>query len=442
MKNLKVKSILLAFTTLFAIAFLISSCEQESVINNDITEINTGDNMQNRYVFEGLKPFEGVAALTERERQDATYFERNEEALKTVLNRQPAFMTLNIPLSSKVVELELDKWDILSDDFVIEDENGQILPHETSGIFYNGTVKGESNTAVAVSIFENQLNVTIMSPEETRVVKQEDDLMAYYKVVDKANFNMPQLNCNHTDTDLSEIKVEVKPENTIIQRAGCTYDPIRVRYLIDYSFKKFFNNSNWQARNYLYARFNEVKSMYAYWNIPVEIGKVDYLPYHKRLKNNPNTNTNATGEMYADFRSRYGWDSSDDWDVNAALVAVDAIGGTSGSIVGGGHAVVSESSSCGNSAPICKTGIDLDAPNWCRPNHLIGLHETSPNNPDDDYFTYTLAHELGHNFGISQEYNGVTNDVMDHGSNHALFIAHTTYVDMYSAWVSCYYNCN
>jgi len=157
MKNLKVKSILLAFTTLFAIAFLISSCEQESVINNDITEINTGDNMQNRYVFEGLKPFEGVAALTERERQDATYFERNEEALKTVL----------------------------------EDENGQILPHETSGIFYNGTVKGESNTAVAVSIFENQLNVTIMSPEETRVVKQEDDLMAYYKVVDKANFKIP-----------------------------------------------------------------------------------------------------------------------------------------------------------------------------------------------------------------------------------------------------------
>ena len=81
------------------------------------------------------------------------------------------------------------------------------------------------------------------------------------------------------------------------------------------------------------------------------------------------------------------------------------------------------------------------SPLGCRPLQITGLHDNE-SVPDDAYFTYVLGHELGHNFGISQEYNMISGDIMDHNAGNQLFIAHPVYVDMYTSWAECYWICN
>jgi len=184
MNILKFKNSVFVLTVFLGIAFLISSCEKETIVNDENTsEINLDEQTQNRYVFKGLKPVDAsTTALPETNREDVTYFEMDKEAITEALDIQPKLMTFKIPTASKVFELELDKWDILTDDFQLIDGDDQIIPYEMNGIFYHGIVKDESNTVVAVSIFENQLNVMIMSENGTQVVKEEEDLIAFYQL--------------------------------------------------------------------------------------------------------------------------------------------------------------------------------------------------------------------------------------------------------------------
>jgi len=450
MKTLKLKRVLLSFMTIWAIALIVTSCQQESVINtDDIREINKE---QNDYVFEALKPLDNIQAR--KGKKEATYFERNEEAFKDVMLKQPQSLKINIPLSSESLELKLEKWNIFADDFAPEDRDSNILPVEKTGIFYNGTIKGDPNSNVAVSIFENELSVTIMRPEQTHILEREEELMRFYKVtsnqsdLDETHHHHDHNHHghhHHTETDAPKVEIELEHQEDLLNnRAGCTYNPVRVRYTMDYSFVRYFNNSYSQARQYLLTRFNEVKSIYNQRGIPLVLySHVRYLPYNNRLRS---SGSNVLGSMYSNFASRFGQESSNYWDINAVVVAVNTAGGTSGTLMGGGYGNTNQ---CSGTAPICKTGAGLTASNGCRPIIIAGLSELS-NNPDNAYFTYSLAHEIGHNFGINQEFNNVSGGLMDHyyynhpsyNGTYPLYITYNAYVSMYYNWVECYYTCN
>ena len=53
-----------------------------------------------------------------------------------------------------------------------------------------------------------------------------------------------------------------------------------------------------------------------------------------------------------------------------------------------------------------------------------------------------MGHEIGHNFGISHDYDNSSGDIIDHAAENQLHIAYGVYLDMYYSWVDCYYTCN
>jgi len=433
MKTLKTKTILFSLTTLLILAVIVTSCEQESVINpNDII----GQTDQNRYVFEGLKLLNDDA-LTDRKRQDATYFERDEKAFKDIVMKQPKFVTFNIPQPSGTIELELEKWNIFSDDFTWEDGNDQMLSFENLAVFYKGKVKNDPNSIVAVSIVEDDLSVSIMNSDETQVVKQEDNLMTFYKVsgddFDLGQHGQPMA-CTHTNSDSDGAGVNLSSENIINHRAN--NDPIRVRYLLDTTYMEYFNHSI-AAPFYIFFRFNEVKAMYSHQNIPLVFTDLVLVTLE------PDGSGGALNQLNNNFSNRFAY-GSNNWDVTGALVAIDFNGGTTGCMYGGG---IGSKAKHNNKAPICQrgAGLSLDANNM--PLHLVGINERPCGVRDDIYFTYCLAHELGHNFGINQEYNNITGDIMDHYYGNypgyvpgtmPLHIAPQTGSAMYSTWADCY----
>jgi len=429
MKTLKLQNVLMICLTILVSTIIVTSCEQAPTIHPD----NTAQDTQSRYIFEGLKPLNDDALIKER-KQDVTYFERDEKAFKEVMTKQPKFMTFNIPLSSQVIELELEKWSIFSDDFTWEDENGQELSFDNSAIFYNGKVKGDPNSIVAVSVFEDDLSVSIMNSDNIQVVEQEDNLMSFHEV-DEDILNLKHMFC-HTHTDLPQTEAKLVNQNTINHRAdNCNYDPIRIRYVVDHSFKSYFWLEPF-ALNYLSARFNEVKAIYAARNIPIVLQSTYVLPAHRALAVNYSAQ-NILSRPFDNFKTRFGV-GSNNWDVQGAVVALYR----NGSLTGTGLGI---SAHYNNEPPICQRGAGINTPKGYLPLHIAALTESSPGNPNNTYFTYVLAHELGHNFGISHEYDNVTGDIMDHWApsitgSYPLHIAHTTYVNMYNSWTDCYEN--
>jgi len=212
--------------------------------------------------------------------------------------------------------------------------------------------------------------------------------------------------------------------------------PIRMLYTLDYSLHQYFGGSWIAALNYLYARFNETKAIYANWNIPVQIASTRCLFYFNRLQSN--TPNNILGGLFDNYRDRYSAPANY-WDVTAAVTAVNNQGGYSSPFnYGGGIANVDDSAgACGGTAPICKRGAGTNVGPGCRPVQIINLGERNGSS-DDPYFTYVMGHELGHNFGINQDYNNLSGGIMDHAAGNQLHIAHMEYVDMYTSWVPCY----
>jgi len=300
-----------------------------------------------------------------------------------------------------------------------------------TGVFYRGTTKNDPNSIVAVSVFDEQLNVKIIGADETYTLKNEGkDLMAFYKAShDKHDSYQSNrdIACQHEHNDT---KIITRSSNDDQGSSDCTSD-IRIQYTLDFTFIDYFG-SDAAALQYLTTQFNVVKSIY--YNdagIPLMMTTPNLLTESQRLEvadGNPN---NLLSVPMDDFQLRFGA-LSDEYDVQAAVVAIER----NGELDGTGLGVWTDNCDL---PPICQKGSDGDED--CLPMSITALNENNDNSgtTDDDYFTYVLAHELGHNFGIRDSDN---DDLMDHGTGSQHHLDEDTAEDMRNLWEICYACCS
>jgi len=424
----KLKSILFSLLTIATFTVFLTSCEKDLMQQQTKTTLNT----QQGYVFDGLKLNQNSVKSIDN---GSLVFDKYEEAFGYVLNKKPENLYINIPLSSnEVLELKLEKWNIFSDNFTLEDEEGNASKSEVNGIFYHGILNGEENSIVSASIFENDLSIMVISSKDTyHLNKGKDGLLTLDKVSSGAfefNSKLCELSCGdniHSAFQLNETGLPDFAISKTAKSGGCTYDPIRVCYVIDQSFINYFGSYS-NAKNYFASKFNSAKAMYSYWGIPIQFGGY----FRRTLNINTNHNGNILDPPFIDLLSKFG-KGSNGWDVLGSVVAIRKNGVLTGNGLG------NVGLDCGSAAPICKKGYNNGAQPGCMPFSIVALRETSSGATNDHYMIYTLAHELGHNFRIL---DSNANDVMDHGAGNQHHIAYNTYLDMYAAWVDCYYNCN
>ena len=200
--------------------------------------------------------------------------------------------------------------------------------------FYNGTVKTKSNAIVAVSIFDNQLNLMIIDEDgETRVIKEVEDLMAFYKLSAQDLTPPRKLDCHHASTNLSIDPNDHLDQGNIASLRGCKLEPIRMQYTLDYSFIQYFGSKS-ASTQYLYARFNEMKAIYAFRDIPVNISSHRWLYTFSSSLWTFNFN-NILGGLFNNYVGRFSTPSNK-WDVTAAVTAVNNQGGLSSPLNYGG----------------------------------------------------------------------------------------------------------
>ena len=410
-------------------------------INYLYQRVTQNFDIEKAYQFDGLQRVAKTADNTTELKSTAISFEGDTDKMKAVVAEQPENLSFNIPISeSSNIELQLLKSDILKNDFISRDEKGQILSNENMGAFYQGVIKGDPSSIVAINIFDYEISGMVKSDAGNYNLQQDESGLISYHLVDGVNHDHLGCQTETENTDIpsildNDIKSQIesakdfdKHNTSSLKNNQC--GDIRVKYYYDYSVFNYFGNKHWKVRNYVMARFNETDAIYSaqpLYCIPLHF-VYDVQRYNAYLvtDNDPGNENcggpgqpacqNFLGDPLNTVQNQFS-NGSADWDICAIIVAAKD---SNGKLVGsglanspnGGHPVTGQAPNGTNGntgypgAPFPHP-INATAPysGGQGPFHAIGLGETSVGNLNNFYNRYVFAHEIGHSIGFGHNLN-------------------------------------
>lgn len=100
---------------------------------------------------------------------DVTVLNLNENQLNRLVKDAPNYLSISVPYQNEIVEVQLYKQNVVTEDFIAKDEQGNILDF-TLGEYYRGIVKGDYESLVAISFFEGDVMGVISTYEFGNVI--------------------------------------------------------------------------------------------------------------------------------------------------------------------------------------------------------------------------------------------------------------------------------
>lgn len=235
------------------------------------------------------------------------------ENISGLLNEQKENIVFEIPVSeNKILSLELTKIPVLSGKFEVNliTEKGIVPFDYKPGVYYRGIVKGNNNSAVSVSIFENSV-AGIVSDETGNynlgVLKGDKSGESYIFYNEKDLIRKNEFRCNVDDMGKMRIKNNYQGGNSYADGINAR-QPVDVYFVADYQMYLDFNNNTSDVTNYITSVFNEVATIYQNEFLPVQISSVSVYttpdPY-RNMHNSyniltlfgENTKDNFTGDL-------------------------------------------------------------------------------------------------------------------------------------------------
>lgn len=113
---------------------------------------------------------------------DVTVLKLQNSELQRIISESPDFISISVPYMEQNLMVEMYQHEILSDDFLATDENLNPIDY-TPGKYYRGIVKGDYNSLVAISFFEDDVIGVISTLDKGNVVlgksTDEQDYVTY-----------------------------------------------------------------------------------------------------------------------------------------------------------------------------------------------------------------------------------------------------------------------
>lgn len=195
------------------------------------------------------------------------------KSLRNFLEDTPAAMSFKVPTKTQGdLELELVQVSILSDDFAVI-ESGTTTPAEVEvATHYRGVIKGDPNSLVAISVFEDEIMGLISSPSIGNLVigklEQRGPVAQHVIYNDDDVFQQEDFLCGTPDDGPQYTPEELLP-NASRSAAGC----VRIYFEVDYDIYQNKGGTT-GATNYVTGIFNQVATLYANENVNVVISEI------------------------------------------------------------------------------------------------------------------------------------------------------------------------
>lgn len=100
---------------------------------------------------------------------DVTVLNLNMQELNRIVAESPDYINLKIPFQDEMIDVQLYKQNVLTDDFHVEDQDGNPQTYQP-GAYYRGIINGDYQSLVSISIFDDNVMGIISSLNQGNVV--------------------------------------------------------------------------------------------------------------------------------------------------------------------------------------------------------------------------------------------------------------------------------
>ena len=305
--------------------------------------------------------------------------------LKRVYQERNNDISLTIPISNtENVTVELEKFNVLTKDFILRTSSGDTIRNFKRGLFYKGSVKGKEGFA-SINIFHNQIIglVTIKGVGNFNIVKLDNSDVDYVVYNDLRFKGERSFECHTPDEDVIEIDRRHKTKAVVNSRYSTC-----VKFYIEGDYALYQDKGSVSAaEEYITGLFAEVAVLYDNESIGIEISEI-------MVWDTPDGyDTNDSGTALEQFK-----DNNPTF--NGDLASLYALGGNGT----GGLAWLDV---------LC-----VDNWNYAYMNISSSYNEV----PTYSWSVEVVAHEVGHNFGSRHTHacvwNGNNTQIDDCGNEY------------------------
>ncbi len=213
-------------------------------------------------------PYSVLTATQNAERKNldkavsgATYAKINTQELARLMAQKDQNIELAIPYQGKAIQVQLYQVNIFAEGFHVDTDKARSIPYE-KGLYYRGIIKGDANSLVAFSFFNNELTGVISNQQLTNLVvgkidsKQNTDNYIIY-----SDRNLKAANpfrCHVKET--SDAAVAPESNKTTAQPNSVKWATFY--FEVDNDLYLQNNSNTTTTTNWMTAVFNNVQTIY------------------------------------------------------------------------------------------------------------------------------------------------------------------------------------
>lgn len=180
------------------------------------------------------------------------------EVLHQLMSDRKNALELVIPYQEKNITVQMYQADVLAEGFHLDTPTQRNLGY-TPGLYYRGIIKGDQNSLVAFSFFNDELYGVISAPGMGNIVvakiRQKNNTSDYLVYSDAELKINHQFTCHTRDEGSVNNVNSQRPDEALSQKCVTIY------FEIDYNLYQD-NNSTTATSNWMTAVFNNVQTLY------------------------------------------------------------------------------------------------------------------------------------------------------------------------------------
>ncbi len=211
-------------------------------------------------------------ALYETAAEGITVMKLNKSEIQRINSEKPEALEMSFPFEGKNITVELVKNNIFTQDFKVNTDKGYV--NYTPGVYYHGIVKGDNESIVAISFFENDVvGVTSVSDVGNIIIgkaKNSEDFVSYND--HKLKSSNPFV-CG-TDSLPENREIELPSFDPKTMTAKKTENCVRIYYEICYQPYVRNSSNTTTTTNWITAIQNNISTLYENDRITVSLHEV------------------------------------------------------------------------------------------------------------------------------------------------------------------------
>ena len=211
--------------------------------------------------------------------------------LKKLVHEKPEYLEISFPFDGKIITLELYKNQIFTSDFKVTTNKGEIVDY-TPGAYYQGIVKGDNQSVVAFSFFEDDVVGVASTPELGNVilgkVKNSTDFVSYS---DSKLTGLNPFVCGVDElTDNHNQKISFDPDAKKTTGKVMTQNCVRIYYEVCYTPYTNNGSNTSTTANWLTAIHNNISTLYSNDDIKIALNEIYVWTTADPYTGTPNAN--------------------------------------------------------------------------------------------------------------------------------------------------------